>query len=77
MIADRDVAHSRILGQLDRDGRGSVSRFAPPGQAQAHRVGMRTSLSVATTARSLRRRKIRASKQISDGLWVDWRQWAV
>ena len=28
-------------------------------------------------ARSLRRRKIRASKQISDGLWVDWRQWAV
>ena len=28
-------------------------------------------------ARSLRRRKIRASKQISDGLWMDWRQWAV
>ena len=27
--------------------------------------------------RSLRRRKIRASKLISDGLWVDWRQWAV
>ena len=26
---------------------------------------------------SLRRRKIRASKLISDGLWVDWRQWAV
>ena len=29
------------------------------------------------SARSLRRRKIRASKLISDGLWVDWRQWAV
>ena len=28
-------------------------------------------------SRSLRRRKIRASKLISDGLWVDWRQWAV
>ena len=29
------------------------------------------------STRSLRRRKIRASKLISDGLWVDWRQWAV
>ena len=33
--------------------------------------------STAHAPRSLRRRKIRASKQISDGLWVDWRQWAV
>ena len=40
MVADRDVAQARILGQVDGDGRGLISGLAPPGQAQAHRVGV-------------------------------------
>ncbi len=40
VVAHRDIAQAWMLGQVDGDGRGLVSQFAPPGQAQAHGVRM-------------------------------------
>ena len=42
-----------MLGQVDGDGRGLVSQFAPSGQAQAHGVRMPEGLCPATRHRHL------------------------
>ena len=54
---------------------GVVNTSVPPGKDESGFLA--ALLTAVCRPRSLRRRKIRASKLISDGLWVDWRQWAV